>query len=150
MRSSNFPALCWVRFLKTNQVQGVPRYPPTERFPCVTSEECAWNACCWLVLERGVTLLLLQDLVWLGNMCCVWSLLPCEPVYKLGQGQCQVRLLCDFVCEVLCVRCSVSVQQRHYHESTDKLTFSLLGRPYTLQSNFKPFGKQWRFTGRCV
>ena len=67
----------------------------------------------------------------IGELCVVWSLLPCEPVYKLGQWQCQVRILYNLV---------VRVQHR---DNTTKVTPSWrLGVysddliPYKVTSNY--------------
>ena len=102
---------------------------------------CEAIACDWFRGEGWPSYV--SRTVLIGDQMLFWPLPRVKFPHKLEKWQCQFRLLCDFVCEVLCVWCSVSVQQRHYHESTDQLTFGLPGWPYTLKDNFKVLGKQW-------
>ena len=148
----NFPR-CVVTFYLIQSSSRSAKGIPTESFPSVTSEGCVWNACSWLVLERGVTLLLFYGLTdW--QRCVVLAPALCEFPDKLEQLPCQLRLLCRCVCGVWCGDESLfctKVQKRQYHESTCRWHLALPWWPYTLQSNFRLFSELLRlFTGRGV
>ena len=125
------------------------RARPRRVFPCMTSEGCVWNVCSWLVLERGVTLSLLQGLGWLVTMCYFGP--SSLRASFISSSNCNVKLGCHVN---LCVTYGAVSDQsatRQYDRSTCSWRLALPWRPYTLQSNFRLFGERLRlFIGRGV